>query len=73
MVKCRVCKEEINSGIFVESSFKEKTLFLFCSEKCKKELIKNRLRRIKAEYPKYYYKIKKKYKEKNLDEYRVVL
>ena len=42
--------------------FADEKVLLFCSEKCKKEYIKMKLERIKAEYPGYYKKMMKSIK-----------
>ncbi|MEK6927474.1 MAG: hypothetical protein AABX11_03500 [Nanoarchaeota archaeon] len=56
---CKFCKKEFNSGIWLASQFADEKVLLFCSEKCKEDYLKKKLRRIKAEYPNYYEKIKK--------------
>ncbi len=67
---CKFCKNEFNSGIWVESQFKDNPVLLFCSEKCKKEFVKMKINRIKTNYPKYYEKVMKA-KEEDWD--RMVL
>ena len=60
---CKTCKKKFDSGIWIASQFAEEKVLLFCSEKCKKEYLKKKLRRIKIEYPKYYDEIVKSSKE----------
>ncbi len=55
--KCKTCKEEIDSGIWISPQFVDEGVLLFCSEKCKDEYIQAKLERIKVQYPKYYEKI----------------
>ncbi|MBU2576771.1 MAG: 50S ribosomal protein L24e [Nanoarchaeota archaeon] len=59
MEKCKTCKKEINSGIWLAPQFRDEKVLLFCSEKCRKEYIKTKLNRIKVSYPKYYEKVMK--------------
>ena len=54
---CKTCKEQFDYGIWMSSQFADEKVLLFCSEKCKKEYIKQKLKRIKTEYPKYYDKL----------------
>lgn len=56
--KCKNCEKELNSGIWLAPEFADEKVLLFCSEKCKKEYLKNKLNKIKIEYPKHYEKIK---------------
>lgn len=56
---CKTCRKEFDSGIWMTPQFKDEKVLLFCSNKCKNEYIKMKLRRIKANYPKYYDKIMK--------------
>jgi len=58
MEKCRTCKKEFDSGIWLSPEFKDEKVLLFCSEKCKKDYLKMKLNRIKTQYPRYYEKIK---------------
>ncbi|MFH1711209.1 MAG: hypothetical protein ABH840_02770 [Nanoarchaeota archaeon] len=58
--KCKTCKGEFDSGIWMSPQFKDEKVLLFCSENCKKKYIKMKLIRIKGNYPKYYDKIMKK-------------
>ena len=73
MTNCKTCKKRVNSGILVESQFKENPLLTFCSEKCKKQYIEKKLNRIKWKYPKFYDKIfenlEKKKQLENIDIY----
>jgi len=55
--KCKTCKEEFDSGIWLSPQFKDEKVLLFCSEKCREEYIKMKLRRLKWNYPKYYEKV----------------
>lgn len=55
---CKFCKKEISSGIWLSPQFIDEKVLLFCSKKCKEDYLKKKLRRIKAEYPSYYEKIK---------------
>jgi len=59
MTRCKNCKINALSGIWVESQFKGNSPLLFCSEECKKDFVRMRLNRIKVEYPKYYEKVMK--------------
>ncbi|MEK6893056.1 MAG: hypothetical protein AABX07_02540 [Nanoarchaeota archaeon] len=66
--KCKSCKEEFDSGIWLAHQFNDEKVLLFCSEECKEDYLNKKLRRIKAEYPKYYDKIVKSVKSaKNKD------
>ena len=65
---CKTCKKKFDSGIWLSSKFKEEKVLLFCSDKCKKEYFKMKLRRIKTEYPNYYEKLKKSSKNSIYDE-----
>ena len=56
---CKNCRRKFDSGIWLASQFKDEKVLLFCSDKCKKRYIKNKLERIKVEYPEYYEKIRK--------------
>ncbi len=56
--KCKTCKEEIDSEVWISPQFREEGTLLFCSNECKEEYIKMKLERIKVLYPKYYEKIK---------------
>ena len=56
---CKTCKKKFDSGIWVASQFADEGVLLFCSEECKKEYLKMKLRRIKTQYPNYYNKIMK--------------
>ncbi|MFH1802230.1 MAG: hypothetical protein ABH864_02140 [archaeon] len=55
---CKTCGSEFNSGIWLAPEFADEKVLLFCSEKCKKEYLKMKLRRIKTQYPRYYERIK---------------
>ena len=57
--KCKTCKREFESGIWISPQFAGEKVLLFCSEKCKQEYIKKKMERIKASYPKYYKKLVK--------------
>jgi len=56
---CKSCRKKFDSGIWLASQFAGEGVLLFCSEKCKKEYLKMKLRRIKTQYPNYYNKIMK--------------
>ena len=56
--RCKTCRKDFDSGIWMSPQFKDKRILLFCSEKCKNEYIDMKLRRIKVNYPSYYKKIK---------------
>ena len=56
---CKTCRKKFDSGIWVASQFADEGVLLFCSEECKKEYLKMKLRRIKTQYPNYYNKIMK--------------
>jgi len=55
--KCKNCRREFNSGIWISPQFADEKVLLFCSEKCKKEYLKMKLERIKVNYPKFHEKI----------------
>jgi hypothetical protein len=57
--KCKTCKKEVNSGIWMSSQFMREKVLLFCSTLCKKKYIKLKLKRIKMDYPAYYKRINK--------------
>ena len=57
--KCKTCREEFNSGIWLASQFADEKVLLFCSEECKKKYLERKLKKIKVEYPKYYDKLVK--------------
>lgn len=56
---CKTCRNKFDSGIWLSPQFREEKVLLFCSDKCKKEYLKMKLRKIRTEYPKYYEKLKK--------------
>lgn len=56
---CKACRKKFDSGIWMSPQFRDERVLLFCSEKCKKEYLKIKLNRIKANYPRYYDKIVK--------------
>ncbi|MDO8460091.1 MAG: hypothetical protein Q7S74_03210 [Nanoarchaeota archaeon] len=56
---CKTCKKEFDAGIWIAPQFADEGVLLFCSEECKKEYLKKKLKKIKIEYPKYYEKIMK--------------
>ena len=66
---CKNCKNEFDSGIWISPQFKDEKVLLFCSDKCKDEYIKMKLRRIGEEYPKYYGKLAKDGKDKIVENY----
>jgi ribosomal protein L24E len=55
--KCKICRKEFYSGIWMSPQFRDEKVLLFCSEKCKKEYLKMKLERIKCNYPNYYKKV----------------
>jgi len=57
--KCKTCKKELNSGIWLAPQFPDEKTLLFCSDQCKQEHIKTKLNRIKGNYPNFYNKIVK--------------
>lgn len=59
---CKTCKEKFDSGIWISPQFKNEKVLLFCSNKCKNEYTKSKLRRIKGNYPKYYSKLMRQIK-----------
>lgn len=61
---CKICKKQVESGIFLSPQFRDEKVRLFCSDKCKEEYIKAKLERIKSSYPKYYDKLIKSSKSK---------
>lgn len=56
---CKTCKKSFEQGICLAPQFVDEKVLLFCSETCKREYVKKKLRRIKVSYPGYYEKIKK--------------
>jgi ribosomal protein L24E len=62
--KCKTCKKEAKSGIWMSTQFANEKVLLFCSDKCKNKYIKMKLERIKVSYPRYYDKIMKSSREK---------
>lgn len=60
---CKTCRKKFDLGIWMSPHFKDEKVLLFCSEKCKKEYIKMKLKRIKVNYPKYYGKLMKSSKK----------
>jgi len=56
---CKTCRKKFDSGIWLAPEFVDEKVLLFCSEKCKKEYLKMKLRGIKTQYPGHYEKIKK--------------
>jgi len=68
---CTSCRKEFDSGIWLSPQFREEKVLLFCSEKCKENYLKLKLRRIKVNYPNYYEKIinSAKGKKDNKDRY----
>lgn len=65
---CKTCRKKFDSGIWLSPEFIDEKVLLFCSDKCKKEYLKMKLRRIKTEYPNYYEKLKKSSKKSIYDE-----
>lgn len=65
--KCRTCRKEFISGIWLASQFIDEKVLLFCSDKCKNQHIKEKLDRIKGNYPGFYNKIMKSLKEGRKD------
>jgi len=57
---CKTCKTECQSGIWLSPQFTNEKTLLFCSEQCKDEYIKEKLERIKTNYPSFYEKVKNK-------------
>ncbi len=55
---CKTCRKKFDSGIWLAPEFVDEKVLLFCSEKCKKRYLKERLNKIKIEYPRHYRKIK---------------
>ena len=55
--KCKNCRKEFTKGIWLSAQFADEKVYLFCSEKCKLELLKSKLNRIKTSYPKFYEKL----------------
>ena len=56
---CKTCRKKFDSGIWLSPEFKDEKVLLFCSDKCKKEYLRMKLRRIKTQYPKHYAKLLK--------------
>lgn len=59
MTNCGNCKNNVNSGIWMNSQFRDCPVWYFCSKKCKNEFVKKKISRIKTNYPKYYEKVMK--------------
>ncbi|OGJ18242.1 hypothetical protein A3K73_00385 [Candidatus Pacearchaeota archaeon RBG_13_36_9] len=55
--KCKTCHKEFNSGIWIAPQFADEEVLLFCSEKCRKEYKKMKLKRIKSGYSGYHKKL----------------
>jgi len=68
MTKCKNYRNSFNEGIWLASQFADEKVLLFCSEKCKKDYLKKKLRRIREEYPSYYNKITKNPNKNNFFE-----
>ena len=54
---CKTCRKEFDSGIWISPQFNDEKVLLFCSDKCKREYIEMKLRRIKVKDPKIHTKI----------------
>ncbi|MDP4039534.1 MAG: hypothetical protein Q8P57_03060 [Candidatus Pacearchaeota archaeon] len=65
--KCKTCRKEFISGIWLAPQFIDEKVLLFCSNKCKNQHIKEKLDRIKWNYPGFYKKIMKSLKEGKRD------
>ena len=52
--RCKTCRKEFESGIWIAPQFKDEGVLLFCSDKCRDQYLEMKLRRIKEEYPKHY-------------------
>jgi ribosomal protein L24E len=65
---CKTCRKEFDSGIWLAPQFADEKVLLFCSEECKIDYLKMKLRRIKTNYPNYYEKLKKSKKKTFFDE-----
>ncbi len=66
---CKTCHGEFDSGIWISPQFKDEKALLFCSEKCRNEYLRMKIRRIKAEYPKYYEKLARNGEEKIIENF----
>jgi len=56
--RCKGCRKEFDSGIWISPQFNDEKALLFCSEPCKRNYIDMKLRKIEVNYPDYYKKIK---------------
>jgi len=61
--KCKTCKKECSSGIWLSPQFKNEKVLLFCSAECQNKYLEMKLERIKVNYPTYYEKLKKSKKQ----------
>ncbi|MFW6450113.1 MAG: hypothetical protein ACOCZ6_03595 [Nanoarchaeota archaeon] len=57
---CKFCKKACQSGTWLSPQFSNEKTLLFCSEECKESYIKEKLDRIKINYPSFYEKVKNK-------------
>ena len=64
---CKTCKKQVNEGIWLSPQFSDEKVLLFCSNQCKLEHIKDKLNRIKGNYPTFYDNIIKSIKENKKD------
>ncbi len=58
--KCKNCKDEVDSKVWISPQFVDENVLLFYCDKCKKKYLENKLERIKEGYPDYYNKLVKK-------------
>ncbi len=65
----KTCRNNIDSGIWMSTQFRDEKVFLFCSDKCPGEYIKMKLERIKSSYLQYYNKLMKDGKERLVENY----
>ena len=63
---CKTCREKFDSGIWLSPQFPDEKVLLFCSEQCKKRYLRMKIERIKVEYPRYYAKVMKIPKKKDV-------
>lgn len=54
---CKTCKKKADVGVWASSEFVDEKPFLFCSEECRKKYLRQRLGRIKGNYPSYHAKL----------------
>ena len=57
---CKSCRKDCQAGFSLSPQFTSEKTLLFCSEDCKEAYIKDKLERIRENYPSFYEKVKHK-------------